>query len=117
MRSQSKRRCSGSMAITKFAIDFDDDDPSGVRMIDYDDGKDDVKAKDEASTEAKPTVYGTARQFFDELTTLLFHEQKDALLKLRTLHLNPDRGCLADHLEVCQECRTMVEAEEADTFF
>lgn len=105
------------MAITKFAIDFDDDDPSGVRMIDYDDGKDEVKAKDEASTEAAPMVFSTARQFFDELSTLLFHEQKDALLKLRTLHLNPDRRCLVDHLAVCEECRTTVEAEEADTFF
>jgi hypothetical protein len=105
------------MAITKFAIDFDDDDPCGVRMIDYDDGKDDVEVNSETSTEAEPTVYGTARQFFNELTTLLFHEQKDALLKLRTLHLNPDRRCLVDHLTVCEECRTTVEAEEADTFF
>jgi hypothetical protein len=105
------------MATTKFAIDFDDDDPSGVRMIDYDDGKDEDDSKDEAPTKGKSTVYGTARQFFDELTTLMFHEQKDPVLKLRTLHLNPEQTCLSEHLTVCEECRKEVEAEEADTFF
>src|ERR1035441_514738 len=109
MPSQSRRRCSGSMAITKFAIDYDDDDPRGVRTIDYDDGKDEDESKNEAPTEAKPTVYGTARQFFNELTTLIFHEQKDPVLKLRTLHLNPDRTCLSEHLTVCEECRKEVE--------
>ena len=105
------------MGNTKFAIDFDDDDPSGVRMIDYDDGKDEVEPKTNVPTETIPATGGTARQFFDEISTDLFHMQKDALLKLRTLHLNPTRTCLSDHLKECEECRAAVEAEEADTFF
>ena len=104
------------MAIIKLAIDFDDDDPNGVRTIDFDDGKDGVVAQDEdhstATATTSPTASKANRLFFEELTTELFHQQQDVDLKLQTMRLNPTHDWLHGHVLRCEECGNAVLEKE-----
>jgi hypothetical protein len=109
------------MAIIKLAIDYDDDDPSGVRTIEYDDGGDEVAAKDDdhptATATASPTANKANRLFLENLTTELFHQQKDVDLKLQTMKLNPTHDWLHGHVLRCEECGNAFLERELGTFF